>query len=187
MRPNWFVGLPVSPGTWLGPLLAEAPADLKRIHPDDLHLSVAFLGDVSEEAARRAWAIAEAYHHAPLSVRLSGLAPMGNPRRPTALSVLLSDGHDEVCALIAALRGPMARAAGTREDDRPPKPHITVARPPRKAPGEARRQAVRWAESHAPLDVPLTLSDIALYTWSAERNERKFQIAVQRSMMGGVR
>lgn len=184
MRPNWFVGLPVSAGRWLEKLLEEAPSDLKRIHPDDVHLSVAFFGDVSEEAARRAWAIAEAYHHPPLAVRLSGLAPMGNPRRPTALSVMLSEGHDEVCALIAGLRGPMAKAAGAREDDRPPKPHITVARPPRKATGEARRRAVRWAERHPPLDVPLTLNDIALYTWSEERKERKFRIAERRSMSG---
>jgi 2'-5' RNA ligase len=185
VRPNWFVGLPVDAGTWLEPLLADAPRGLHHVHPDDLHLTVAFFGGVDEEQAMRGWAVSERVKHAPISVRLSGLAPMGNPRRPTALSVVLGEGRDETIALIAEIKDDMLAAAQVRPDTRAIKPHVTVARPPRKASNAERRRAVTWAEGVTPIGAAVTLDRIALYTWSDDRRERKFRVVVDRALAGG--
>lgn len=177
--------MPVDGTGWLAPLLASAPRGLRHVHPRDLHLTVAFFGGVGEEAALRAWALAEGVSHAPVSVRLSGLAPMGNPRRPTALSVVLDEGRDEAMALIGTLKDDMLAAAGARPDTRPIHPHITVARPPRKVSAEERKRAVTWAEGVAPIGVSVTLDRIALYTWSEDRREQKFRVVADRALMGG--
>lgn len=193
MRPNWFVGLPVDAEGWLAPLLATAPPGLRHMHPEDVHLTVAFFGGVDEDAALRGWAVGAAARSAPISVRLSGLAPMGNPRRPTALSVVLDQGREEAIALIASMKDDMLSAAGARSDTRAIKPHITVARPPRKASAAERKRAVAWAEDVDPVGVAVTLDRVALYTWSEDRRERKprgggrrqFRVVVERALDGG--
>lgn len=179
MRPNWFVGMPVDAGTWFAPLVAGAPPGLRIFHPDDLHMTVAFLGGCGEERARAAfaWAVNGAIDipGGPFDVTLGALAPMGNPRRPSALSVLLQSGLDEAVTIIAALRPAMWAATSARPDHRAPKPHITVARPPRRATGAQRRAAVAWAESIAPLGDGVTIDRLCLYTWSEDRKVRQFR------------
>src|SRR5690606_3047912 len=129
-------------------------------------------GRAGEEAARRAWAIAEAYPGPALSVTLGGLLPMGDPRRPSALSLALTD---EATALIRALRDPMIAAAGARPERRAPKPHVTVARPKRAASPREREEAVAWAKAAPPLGLPVVLDTLALYTWSDDRAVRQFR------------
>jgi 2'-5' RNA ligase len=181
---NWFVGLPVPAGSWLEPLLTGAPADVQRLHPDDLHITVAFLGHVERDAAERAWAVVHDFEPGNVPVRLSGLEPMGNPRRPTALSVMLDEGHDETVALITAVRAPILEAAGVLADRYGVKPHITVARPARKADARARGRAVAWAKAVPPIGATVTLDRIALYTWSADRRLRKFRVVHDKALAG---
>src|SRR5688572_3648888 len=97
---NWFVGLPVAAGRWFAPLVADAPAHVRVFHPDDLHLTVAFLGRAGPDRARAAWAVAEGVRAQPFVARLGALKAMGNPRRPSAFSVLLGAGHDEAVAIV---------------------------------------------------------------------------------------
>lgn len=179
---NWFVGLPVAAGEWLAPLCAGAPAGLRCLHPDDLHLTVAFLGAVGEERARVAWRVVE---EAPLQggvVVLAGLRAFGNPRRPTALSVEVEGAHTVAHRLIATLREPLLAAIDAPPDGRPIAPHLTVARPPHKASGALRRAAQRWAEGVAPLGVEVTLDRVALFTASDDRRERKYRAVVSRAL-----
>lgn len=181
---NWFVGLPVPTEGWLDALLAEVPRRVRTFAPGDVHLTVAFFGRVSEEAARRGWAAADPTGHPPFRVRLGSLAPMGNPRRPSALSLLLDEGRDEAVRLIEALRDPVLAAAGARPDRRPPKPHVTVARPRRKASKPERREALAWAAAQPPVNAALTLEQLALYTWSDDRPATLFRIVDTRPLDG---
>jgi RNA 2',3'-cyclic 3'-phosphodiesterase len=161
---NWFVGMPVG-GSWLEGLLAGAPRHVRRFAAEDVHMTVAFLGRAGEDNARKAWALAEAYPGPPVLATLGALAPMGNPRRPTALSLMLTEGVEEAVALIRALRDPMIAAAGARPETREPKAHITVARPKRAATAKERAEAVSWALAKASLDQPIVLDRLVLYTW----------------------
>jgi 2'-5' RNA ligase len=148
---------------------------VRPFQPADVHLTVAFFGPVEEPAARRGWDTLGAHRSPPLEIVLGGLAPMGNPRRPSALSVVVTEGREPLVALIAALREPACRAAGAKLDDRPPLPHITVARPLRDAADAARREAVEWARTRPAVNARVTLDRIVLLTWATDRRERQFR------------
>jgi 2'-5' RNA ligase len=171
---NWFIGLPIAATPWLAGVIADAPPGLRLFHPDDVHITVAFLGRAGEVAAGRAFDLVEA-PAAPIQVTLGGLKAFGNPRRPSALSVVLAEGHDEVAALIGRLRDPLIAAAGARPEARVPSPHITIARPAMRAGPAERRAAVAWAEGKPPVSARLTIDRIALYAWSEDRKLRQFR------------
>ena len=175
MKPNWFVALPVPPDAWFA-RVSNPPPGVRLFHPEDLHLTVAFLGGVDEAAARAAFDQARAIPLAARTVRLGEVVPMGNARRPSALSARLHEGNDAVARAITAVRDAVCDAAGAPREQRPALPHLTVARPRRTATYDERKDAVRWAAS-LDLGAPdVVLDAVALYTWSNERRERLFTI-----------
>jgi 2'-5' RNA ligase len=179
---NWFIGLAVPAGTWFERLTSTAPEHLRTFHAEDLHMTVAFLGPCGEEKAQRAWSLASTYEGEPFEVVLDRLVGMGNPRRPSALSLLLAEGREAGVAVIRALRDRMIEAAEARADTRPPKPHITVARPARKAGAAQRHEAFTWALNQPAVRERVTLDTICLYTWSRDRRARQFQVVASRRL-----
>jgi RNA 2',3'-cyclic 3'-phosphodiesterase len=175
MKPNWFVALPVPADTWFARVCAPPPG-VRLFHPDDLHLTVAFLGAVDEAAALSAFACAAVIPLTRTMVTLGKVVPMGNPRRPSALSAKLRQGEATVARAIGAVRDASCDAAGVHRDERPVVPHLTVARPKRSASAEERASAIRWASSLELGDAPVGISQIALYTWATERSARLFRI-----------
>jgi 2'-5' RNA ligase len=51
-RPNWFFSFPLDGSFVLQ--LPELPPAFRRYHPDDVHMTLAFLGGCGEAAALRA-------------------------------------------------------------------------------------------------------------------------------------
>lgn len=180
MKPNWFIAWPVAPGPWLGELLAGAPRFLRRFHPTDLHVTLAFLGPVVEDQAWDAWDLALHLPLAPIHATLDRVEGFGNPRAPSAFSLTVT-GEDLSCA-IGDLRGALYAAAGAPPDSRPPRPHCTVARPGRQAGGPERAAGLAWARSVPPLNTRVILDRLALYTWSEDRRERQFRIMAERRL-----
>ena len=183
MRPNWFVGLHVPTDGWFAPLVADAPDHLRVFHPDDVHLTVAFLGGCGEDAAMAAWARADLSDGMPaFDATLDTMRPMGYPRRPSALSLTLSDGHDEAVAIMRGLRDPMVAAAGRPPETREPLPHITVARPARNCSPAERKAAVVWAKDKPSLQAAVRIETLSLYTWSDDRRQQQFRAVVSRQL-----
>ena len=176
MRANWFIGLPVSGADWFT-RVREPPSCVRIFHPEDLHLTVAFLGAVDEARARRAFARASVLPLAPTEVVLGVVVPMGNPRHPSALSARIVEGEHIVAQAIDVVRHPVCDEAGARRDARPVLPHLTVARIRRNVTRDEQRCAVAWARG-IDLGAPRTqLTQIALYTWAEDRQTRLFRIA----------
>ena len=173
--PNWFVGIPIPAGTWFERLVTTLPEGIRRFHPDDLHVTVAFLGGISEEQARAGWQ-AVSWSLEPLTVSLGSIVPMGNPRRYSALSIELVDGRKEVEHAIATCRDAVCDAAGASREKRPAKAHITVARPTRRASDGQREAALRWAKRIQLVGQTVQVRALALYTWADDRRERQFKI-----------
>ncbi|MFO0737518.1 MAG: hypothetical protein U0270_16620 [Labilithrix sp.] len=180
MRANWFIALPIEPGEWFARVAAPPPG-LRMFAPTDLHLTVAFLGGVSEEAARAAWAAA-VWNDGPRAVTLAEVAPMGAPRRYSALSLLLDHGRPEIEAEMTRSRGPAYAAAGTPPDARPAKAHVTIARPKRHATETERAAGLEWARAIELHGTPVRLEKIALYTWSDDRTSKLFRVVEDRSL-----
>lgn len=178
-RPNWFIGVPVA-GAALMSRVPEAPRGIRTFHAEDLHFTVAFLGACGEERARAALA-ALSWPLPALDVTFGEVVPMGNPRRYSALSALLVTGRAEVEAAIGASRDAACAAAEVAVDERPPKAHVTIARPARSATEGDRREALRWARGIRLDGITERLDRVALYTWSEDRLERLFRVVESRA------
>jgi 2'-5' RNA ligase len=180
-RPNWFFAFPLDGSFVLD--LPELPPAFRRYHPDDVHMTLAFLGGCGEAAALRALgALDERLASAPpepLQVALGEVVPMGSASRYTALSALLGRGRAEAVTCLGALRDALTEAASGRREKRAPKPHVTIARPRARADRDA---GLRWARGLDLSHVDARLERIALYTWSELRRERLFQIVAERRL-----
>jgi len=172
---NWFIALAAPSDAWFSSIAAP-PSGVRMFVASDLHITVAFLGPVGQLRAEAAFAIAPRWPTGPFDITLGAVEPMGNPRRPGALSVRVVEGAEALSRTIADVRELMWERAGARRDDRPPLPHVTIARPRRSAGGSERAAAIAWARS-IQLGAPrITLFELVLYTHAEDRSERLFRL-----------
>lgn len=183
MKPNWFIAMPVPEQDWFSALVADVPRGIRRFNPEDLHVTVAFLGPCGAERARRAWESIAHQRHPPVAARIGALEPMGPKKRPSAYSLTFTEGR-QALASIVAWRDQALAAAEVRPARWPPLPHVTVARPPRRAGLAAREAGKAWMEKAQPGGALVTIDRIALYTWSQDRKQRLFYITDQRPLAG---
>jgi len=174
MPGNWFIGLPVPAGPWFDALVP--PPGVRLFGPDDLHVTVAFLGAVDETHARAAFELAVEFPLPALEVQLGPIEALGSRRRPSAFSALLSEQRGTVERALGAARGAMWARAGAREDTRPPLAHVTLARPERRASDVQRKAALAWAKGLDLGSPRCELTRIALYTWSLDRKQALFRV-----------
>ena len=181
MKPNWFVALPVS---WNGVsrVLSTLPPECRGFHPDDLHMTVAFLGAMPADRKEPVIEVMKGIQAGAMSVQLGPLLTLPSSSRVSALSFSVSAGREQVESLISQCRGPLLKAAGAKPDHRPPLAHLTIARPLRKARETGKRKAREWAGQVIPPENKLTLSRLALYTWADDRRTRQFQIVFETTL-----
>ena len=183
MRPNWFFAFPLDGRFVLE--MPDVPRGFRLYHPDDVHLTLAFLGPCGDDGAERALAALDeglsSVRPRELDVSLGEVVPMGSRRAYSALSALLANGRSETETCIAELRDGLTMAASGRREKRAPKAHVTIARPFR-AKEEQRAAGLTWAAGLELGAVRATLDRIALYTWSADRRERLFRVVAERAL-----
>jgi 2'-5' RNA ligase len=183
-RPNWFFAFPLDGSFVLQ--LPQPPAVLRRFHPEDVHMTLAFLGGCGQATAERTLArLDEELARSPvreLDVSLAEVVPMGPKARYSALSALLARGRAEATECLDELGGLLHEAALGRRPSRPPKPHVTVARPRPRASDADRAEGLAWASALEVGAVRQTLRRVALYTWAEVRRERLFRIVAERKL-----
>lgn len=182
-RPNWFFAFPIDGAFVLE--LPALPSNFRRFHPEDVHLTLAFLGGCGTIAAERALAALDQRLQSeplrPMEVSLGEVIAMGGSRRTySALSALLDRGRAEASASIAALRDLLTQTASGRTEKRPPKPHVSIARPRARASDADRDAGLAWAATLQLQSVQTRIDRVALYTWNEARRERLFQIVAER-------
>jgi RNA 2',3'-cyclic 3'-phosphodiesterase len=110
--------------------LAEAGVDVKWVEPENLHLTLLFLGEVEDrDLPAVCRSVAEVCARLPpfsMSVERTGCFP--NPRRPRTLWVGVGAGTQELVALHDALEPPLLELGCYRREDRPYTPHLTLGR-----------------------------------------------------------
>lgn len=185
-RPNYFFAFPIDGQfvTSLPPL----PPSFRLLHPDDVHLTLSFLGGCGQEAAERALtALDDALAREPRSgvaVSLGEVVPMGPKREYSALSALLERGREPTIEHIAGLRDVVSEAALGRREQRAPKPHVTIAKPRSRVTDAGRAAGLVWAAGLDLRAISARLDRIALYTWSeGNRRERLFRIVAERRLV----
>ena len=135
-----FFGLPIPDGAldrlaaWRSAVGQELP-DARPIAPDNLHVTLHFVGEVDDEEAGRLSGICRdvAGEAAPVPATLAGLGLLPSAARPRVVHLGMEEGADELRALAHALR----LRLGEQEDRRflaPAFPapaflaHVTLAR-----------------------------------------------------------
>jgi 2'-5' RNA ligase len=131
MRLFFSVPLPGEAQDRAAAALAEmrraAPA-LSWTRPDQLHFTLAFLGEQDDDALERLVAAAEATRVLPaFDATLSGAGAFPNPRRPRVLWLGVGEGAPQLEAVAEKLQAAL-RPAGFELEERPFRPHLTVAR-----------------------------------------------------------
>ncbi len=110
-------------------VLGAVAARLRWVPARNLHLTLRFLGEITEtqmarvtEAAREAVASAS-----PFSITLGGVGAFPSPRSPRVVWVGVTAGADRLVALARALEAALRQREFPAEA-RPFQPHLTVAR-----------------------------------------------------------
>ncbi|MCA9531848.1 MAG: 2'-5' RNA ligase family protein [Myxococcales bacterium] len=190
---NWFIAFPVSTEGLLE-RLEPPPPRVRLFAAEDLHVTLAFLGPVGEDAARRAFEHTAALGLAPFRATLGEVVALGPPRRRSALAATIADGREGLVRAIATHARSMALAAGATPERRAPLPHVTVARVARRATERERAAALRWAEAQAVHEHPVEVNTCALYTRAedaqlkgrADEDTRLFRIVTCVTLTGAT-
>jgi RNA 2',3'-cyclic 3'-phosphodiesterase len=144
--------------------LAETGVPVKWVEPDNLHITLLFLGEVD---AREVPAVCAAVEQAcrgvaPFPMTLAGTGAFPNVRRPRTLIVHVTEGLEEMRALHDALEAPLLELGCYRREERAYTPHLTLGRVKGQAAAEplvaAVRQFERWQGGQTQVREVLVLS-----------------------------
>jgi len=110
--------------------LGRAGADVKWVEPENLHVTLLFLGEVEDRAlpavCRVVADVAAELSPFEMSVERAGCFP--NARRPRTLWVGVGNGLQELVALHDALEPPLLDLGCYRREERQYTPHFTLGR-----------------------------------------------------------
>jgi RNA 2',3'-cyclic 3'-phosphodiesterase len=107
--------------------LKETKADLKLVERENLHFTVKFLGEITQEQANQADSKLSGLALKGVEVEVRGLGAFPNPERPRVVWVGVSREHEGSVAPLAQAVIEALEGVGER-DDRPFRAHITLAR-----------------------------------------------------------
>lgn len=144
--------------------LAQAGAAVKWVEPDNLHVTLLFLGEVADrDVPAVCRVVLDRCKEQPaftMSVEAAGCFP--NPRRPRVLWVGVGEGTPELIALHDALEPPLLDLGCYRREQRPYTPHVTLGRVKSDRPTESLAEALvkraQWKCGTVPVDEVLVMS-----------------------------
>ena len=115
--------------------LARSGADVKWVEPENLHVTLLFLGEIDDADMVNACRIAAkaAATEQPFILRVGGVGAFPTPRRPKVLWGGITEGAEALVRLHAAIEGPLLELGAYRQEERGYTPHLTLGR----AAGEA--------------------------------------------------
>jgi 2'-5' RNA ligase len=118
--------------------LAGVAPGVNWVEPDNMHLTLIFLGEVdARETPHVCKAVAEAAKpFAPFSFSVAGLGAFPTPRRPRTLIARVDEGAAELSAIHAALEPALLALGSYRREERAFTPHLTLGRVKRESAGE---------------------------------------------------
>ncbi len=121
--------------------LARALPDVRFVDPANLHLTLAFLGELDDETLAAVIALAGevARHAAPFELALAGLGVFGLPTAPRVIWVGVGGETRALLALQRRLAAAL-EAEGFPREQRPFSPHLTLARLKRPLDAAARQR-----------------------------------------------
>jgi 2'-5' RNA ligase len=110
--------------------LAAGNVPAKWVEPENLHITLLFLGEVNSRELPDICATVEraARPTKPFAMTLAGAGAFPTPRRPRTLIVHIAEGGPELIALHDAIETPLLELGCYRREERPFRPHLTIGR-----------------------------------------------------------
>jgi RNA 2',3'-cyclic 3'-phosphodiesterase len=150
-----FIGVPLAPAirdklVALQEQFAETSGSVKWVEPENLHVTMLFLGDVD---AREVVTVCKTVERVvavmgPFTMRVAGIGCFPNPRRPRTIWAGIEEGAQELVELHNALEVPLMEQGCYRREERAFTPHITLGRvkgeSDTQALAEAMKQQADW-------------------------------------------
>jgi len=108
-------------------LLIQTSADLKLVEPQNIHVTVRFLGNITPATAEKILEEMKKLQFAPFNVKINGLGAFPDPRYPRVVWAGITDGADQLKNIFSQLE-PRLRGLGFTPDPKGFSPHLTIAR-----------------------------------------------------------
>ncbi|UCC57841.1 MAG: RNA 2',3'-cyclic phosphodiesterase [Candidatus Bathyarchaeum sp.] len=108
-------------------MLANTAADLKRVKPQNIHLTVRFLGNISPPIVDTIYEEMKQVSFSPFEIELRGLGAFPRLSRPRVIWAGIKKGANELVNVFEQLE-PRLRGLGFKPDTKGFSPHLTIAR-----------------------------------------------------------
>ena len=108
-------------------LLVETGADLKLVEPQNIHVTIRFLGDISLGIVDKVYEAMKNIEFTPFSIELRGLGVFPSLNYARVVWAGMTDGVEQLKSIFTQLE-PKIRALGFSADAYGFSPHLTIAR-----------------------------------------------------------
>ncbi len=108
-------------------MLLETGADLKLVKPENIHITIRFLGEVPSSMIEKIYGEMNKVDFSPFDVEIEGLGAFPNLRRINVIWAGVKKGADKLRNIYYQLE-PNIQRLGLRPDNKGFSPHITIAR-----------------------------------------------------------
>lgn len=107
--------------------LAQTGADLKLVEPQNIHITIRFLGNITPATAEKIFEEMKQVQFAPFNVQIKGVGAFPNPNYPRVVWAGITLGADQLKTVFSQLE-PRLQSLGFTPDARGFSPHLTIAR-----------------------------------------------------------
>lgn len=108
-------------------LLVKTGADLKLVEPENIHMTVRFLGDISLGMVEKISEEMKKVQFSPFDVKIHGVGAFPNLNYPRVLWAGMTEGAEQLQNVFNQLE-PGLRSLGFKPDPKGFSPHLTIAR-----------------------------------------------------------
>ena len=108
-------------------MLTKTGADLKLVKPENIHLTIRFLGDIHPPMVDAIHEEMKQISFSPFQVQLEGLGAFPKPNYPRVVWAGIRKGTEELKDVFKQLE-PRLRGLGITPDNKGFSPHLTIAR-----------------------------------------------------------
>jgi RNA 2',3'-cyclic 3'-phosphodiesterase len=107
--------------------LVETGADVRAVAPQNIHLTIRFLGNISPPMVDKVHDAMKNVKFTPFIIQIKGLGVFPSPNYPRVVWAAMIDGVDQLKSIFNQLE-PQIRALGFEADAHGFSPHLTIAR-----------------------------------------------------------
>jgi len=108
-------------------LLAQTGADLKLVEPQNIHVTVRFLGDITPATAERIFTEMQQIQFTPFDVQITGLGAFPDLSYPRVVWAGITEGAEQLKIIFNQLESRLWNL-GFAADPKGFNPHLTIAR-----------------------------------------------------------